>query len=526
MKKTIKILLAFMAGVLTFTACGEDELAGATPNSNNVDTGVISTFTAFTERNEAVRATVDNFEIKWQSGDAIRVMEAVFPFNPDAPSEKPDAYGWNEKYAEFTLSGGEGSTQGTFQWNKQGEGIGKGEIGKTNIYAVYPLKMKRFVDIAEVKAIYRKYRNWVPEGLEDLFNLPLTEQEIALLQAYEDNTPVEDVQAEVANVKEVKGLVLPRVQTVAAGQTVDPKATLMVAEARFDYYAWSWKNLDFKNICAFVKVTTTKELDRIEVRANNNKDEYLAGGLAVNTATAQIIAVTSPTDRSSAVTLKAKDGKLAAGTYYIAVIPGTFSKGLSVKYYYDSKKYDENIISTSYTLQRNKVYDLSLQTTGTAKATINGAEVDVNWIQLWAGGPKFAAKNVDGKLTFADAIKTGNDYVWGANWRTPKKEEMEELLKAGSNTSDKVSCKYGQVGNKWGFIFTGKESDYASNSLFIPAIESAASANNGMQQLWTSTEGANNMADLLQLNYGGSLNFQWSSYLKTEEYYVLPVLSK
>ncbi|MDO4824289.1 MAG: hypothetical protein Q4A08_09010, partial [Bacteroidales bacterium] len=33
-------------------------------------------------------------------------------------------------------------------------------------------------------------------------------------------------------------------------------------------------------------------------------------------------------------------------------------------------------------------------TTGTAKATIGGSEVDVKWVQLWENGPKFAEYNV------------------------------------------------------------------------------------------------------------------------------------
>lgn len=528
----MKTFLAFMAGVLTFSACGLDELEVPTPNSttNSYDADVISTFSAHTEKTVATRAIIDNLEIKWQPGDAIRMMEAIFPFNPDNPAEKPDAFGYNEKYADFDISSGHGTTSATFQWNKQGEGIGKGEIGKTNMYAVYPAKMKRYVSIGEIRPILKKYSDWFSsdsEDWEDLFKSPLTPEEEALVKAYEKNEPVEDGQAEVAGIKKVKGLHLPRIQTVAAGQAVDPKAMLMVAESRFDAYGWRWTNLNFQNVCAYIKVTPATALEKIEVRANNNKDEYLAGELVVDVPTAAVDAVLSSHECSSSVTLRAKEGKLAVGTYYIAVVPGKFSKGLSIRFYYDGKKYDENTVSTPYTLERNKVYDLSLQTTGTAKATINGTEVDVNWIQLWAGGPKFAEKEVEGKLTFTEAAKKGNDYVWGANWRTPSKDEMEELLKAGSNNSNKVSCQYTNEGNRWGFMFTGKEPGFTSNSLFIPSTAgSSNNANNGFQQLWTCTEGENNMAHFLQLNYGGSLNFQWQSYLKNEEYYVHPVLNK
>lgn len=65
-------------------------------------------------------------------------------------------------------------------------------------------------------------------------------------------------------------------------------------------------------------------------------------------------------------------------------------------------------------------------TKGKTNALINGQETPVEWVQLWAGGPRFATQNVAKEMTWTNAAKTGKDYVWGENWRTPTVEEVTE----------------------------------------------------------------------------------------------------
>ena len=48
----------------------------------------------------------------------------------------------------------------------------------------------------------------------------------------------------------------------------------------------------------------------------------------------------------------------------------------------------------------------------------------VDWVQLWPGGPRFATKNVDKPMTWTEAAKTGKDFAWGKNWRTPNADEI------------------------------------------------------------------------------------------------------
>ncbi len=129
-------------------------------------------------------------------------------------------------------------------------------------------------------------------------------------------------------------------------------------------------------------------------------------------------------------------------------------------------------------------------TTGTAKRT---GDIDVNWVQLWKDGPKFAEYNVgvtDGKAesyggyyTWGGTYKNGEGIIWndddntgfapligsddtatnlwGENWRMPKQTELQALL-------DNCTVEWTAVGGKNGRKFTGKGA-YASNSVFLPA---------------------------------------------------------
>ena len=77
-------------------------------------------------------------------------------------------------------------------------------------------------------------------------------------------------------------------------------------------------------------------------------------------------------------------------------------------------------------LTAGKYYTItSGPTKGTETALIKGVEKKINWVQLWAGGPRFATENVAEEMTWTDATKTGKEYVWGENWRTPTAEEVE-----------------------------------------------------------------------------------------------------
>lgn len=83
------------------------------------------------------------------------------------------------------------------------------------------------------------------------------------------------------------------------------------------------------------------------------------------------------------------------------------------------------ISQTSTGLTAGKYYTItSVPTKGQSYATINNKEVYVGWVQLWPGGPRFATENVDKTMTWNEAAKTGKDFAWGENWRTPNADEI------------------------------------------------------------------------------------------------------
>jgi major membrane immunogen (membrane-anchored lipoprotein) len=136
-------------------------------------------------------------------------------------------------------------------------------------------------------------------------------------------------------------------------------------------------------------------------------------------------------------------------------------------------------------------------TKGKTNALINGQETTVEWVQLWAGGPRFATQNVAKEMTWTEAAKTGTDYVWGENWRTPTAAEVTEEggLQAEWNTKEgKWVVKEGSptinVTTKDGIEetveFTGVQPGYTKNTLTL--YNKIDSHGYSHFNFWTTTE--------------------------------------
>ena len=86
--------------------------------------------------------------------------------------------------------------------------------------------------------------------------------------------------------------------------------------------------------------------------------------------------------------------------------------------------------TTTSGLTAGKYYTItSVPTKGQSHATINDKDELVGWVQLWPGGPRFATENVAEPMTWTDAAKSGTEFVWGENWRTPNADEITEVVK-------------------------------------------------------------------------------------------------
>ena len=180
------------------------------------------------------------------------------------------------------------------------------------------------------------------------------------------------------------------------------------------------------------------------------------------------------------------------------------------------KVYKDNVLVAKYKSSKANrvVFEEAPPTTGTEKRT---GDIDVNWVQLWEDGPKFAEYNVgaasakeygglycwgmtndkDSNAAFnvgKDALSGTDDTatnIWGSNWRMPTKEEFDNLL---------ANCDvvWTNVGGLNGSKFTGK-GDYSSNSVFLPAAGYCDSGSVKVQgsygYYWSSTPCGSNDAN-------------------------------
>lgn len=177
---------------------------------------------------------------------------------------------------------------------------------------------------------------------------------------------------------------------------------------------------------------------------------------------------------SAGFNVKTSDAKVAllskpdAGVYYV-VVPA----GVKLSVFNGS----ELIKATKAGgLTAGKYYTLTTHDTkGKEYATINGEEVLIDWVQLWAGGPKFAVENVEGEMSWTDATKKGDDYVWGANWRTPTIDEVygEGKLNCTWSTgfpTPAAGSPYFELKEQGRYVtvvFTGVQPGYTKNTLTV-----------------------------------------------------------
>lgn len=234
-----------------------------------------------------------------------------------------------------------------------------------------------------------------------------------------------------------------------------------------------------------------------DIQVKTSDDKWVSG-LEATKGTTEFTVTTS----NSKVSLLTKP---EPGTYYIAVPAGVkiaiYNGGTLVRATKDKG------------LTAGKYYNLTTgPVSGTAEATINGETKNIGWVQLWAGGPKFATQNVAGTMTWTAAVNTN---LWGDNWRLPTKEEMSSMCgyieQSEILTTKTVKVKYCQQGDKFGFEFTGVQPGYTQNSIFLPTLEDEEhDAKGGFGKYWMSDPVAGT-----QTGYSFDLGYGKGGYLLT-----------
>lgn len=208
--------------------------------------------------------------------------------------------------------------------------------------------------------------------------------------------------------------------------------------------------------------------------------------------------------------------KQKAGVYYVVVPAGVKLLVYKGKELIKATKAGGLTAGKYYTLKTG-------DTDGWEYATINGEQVKKYWVQLWPGGPKFATENVAEKMNFTEACKTGDAYVWGANWRTPTKDEIDDII--NSSTKGLVSCEVITQEGKVGLLYKGLMPEYTDKTLFINS-ESSTTEHVGFSY-WTSTKEQNGEGHAFSILIMDVQFYVWS--IKTSaitNYFVRPVLAK
>lgn len=206
------------------------------------------------------------------------------------------------------------------------------------------------------------------------------------------------------------------------------------------------------------------------------------------------------------------------GTYYIAV-----PAGVQFTIYNGDTKFKA---TRAAGLTASKYYTVTTgPVSGTAEATINNETKEIGWVQLWAGGPKFATQNVATPMNWTTAVK--NEF-WGGNWRVPTKDELNGLV--GYVVGDKtftngtVKVEYCQQENVFGFKFTGVQPGYTENHIFLPATnEKTHTIKSGFGNYWTSYKDPNGKCATFSLSYDVDSYFYTHFAVIHEDYNVYTV---
>lgn len=176
---------------------------------------------------------------------------------------------------------------------------------------------------------------------------------------------------------------------------------------------------------AVLRIVEADKEGALDIQVKTAKDKWVTG------LSAQKNQTTFDVNTSGTKTTLLSKAKAEAGDFNYVVVPA----GVGILVWNG----DVLISQTTSGLTAGKYYTItSVPTQGKSHATINDEDKLVGWIQLWPGGPRFATQNVAEEMDWHEAAKTGKDFAWGENWRTPNAAEVTEEVK-----TSKEGIKFG-----------------------------------------------------------------------------------
>lgn len=426
MKKTLNMMLAMMAGAMAFTACSSDDILENIENNEVAEAPSQlkpMTFTAVQEGEGGTRTAIATDTdgkangINWTAGDKISIF---------------DGSSVNDGVQMFTIENGAGTTSATFNGSA---------AEAATYYALYPYavgKTSRAVTQEEAEAAAGSASGMLDRWKSDYEDMGarfgdrffemyhvtdelemagVSDENKTIVYAYikGENITVPGVQLDGSSIKNV---VIPAEQTATAG-SADPTAMVMVAKGD------DANTLEFKNVCAYVKVTP--QFDCTAICLKSNGAENLAGKMTVNYNDGDP-KTTVTADGTNTVYLV---GTISAGSaYYIAVRPEALTSGFTIEFLTADTYYARSTNKT-LDLARSNVKNLgNFTTSGTwtiSSPTSGNDGAGHDWMLL-TPTLKIAVISTP---SFDDYVTFDNVPSWGADWVLPSAADFAELYTNG-----------------------------------------------------------------------------------------------
>lgn len=420
MKKTLNMMLAMMAGAMAFTACSSDDILENIENNEVAEAPSQlkpMTFTAVQEGEGGTRTAIDGLNINWTAGDKISIF--------DGASE-------NAGVQMFELATGENTTSATFTGSAADAGtyyalypyaVGETLIPVTKDDAVAAFGEPAFIFEMEIERTWNDFNDMDPEMAEDMVKdrmemngISAENQAIILAYLKGESMGTPGVTLDGSSIKNV---VIPAEQTATAG-SADPQAMIMVAKGD------DANTLEFKNVCAYVKVTP--QFDCTAICLKSNGAENLAGKMTVNYNEGEPT-TTVTADGTNTVYLV---GTITAGNaYYIAVRPEALESGFTIEFL-TADTYYARSTDKALNLTRSNVKNLGNFTAGgtwtRSSATSGNDGAGHDWMLIT---PTLKIAVSSSTPLYDDYVTFDNVPSWGADWVLPSAADFAELYTNG-----------------------------------------------------------------------------------------------
>lgn len=278
---------------------------------------------------------------------------------------------------------------------------------------------------------------------------------------------------------------------------------------------------------AVLRIVEADKKGSLDIQVKTAKDKWVTGLSAKKNQTSFDV-VTSATK-----TTLLSQQNVKAGDFSYVVVPA----GMGIEVWNG----DVLISKTATGLTAGKYYTItSVPTKGQSNATINGKNELVDWVQLWPGGPRFATQNVAEPMTWTDAAKSGTEFVWGKNWRTPNADEITEEVKKSKEGilyggltavkgSPSVKVELKDVNNQEDDIvtFTGVYPGYTKTQLTL--YNQIDKDGYSHFDFWTTSESGGNGGKFSVIAHDDTIGYCGMWYYKENKdtkYWVRPVLAE